>query len=459
MDKLQLRETQTLKALSQMTEPARASDLTELTGLLAIAIGNSLRILAKGSLAELVDKRKLFWRITDSGKELAATLPALEPKPPAPPPTPPPTTPPTPPPTSPPTVVTGKPEPLESTGTIPSQSDLFRKEGDLLGVGAKKGSISLDVIVQWVERTANLDDLLSVWNALGEMGVASDVKKRWIKLYAQNLPDKEIPPELKAKLEMGTEAEIITEKDTSPRAKRFNVINGQIMADSEGEYTFSMALQKAMVEKGASSNQGAEIAATFAKMNSDTLNTLIPIITREPPKTDNTMIQVLQQRIEQLADDKHKVEMDSLRAEMRSGQKPQESSQEIQALSKQIDNYREQLHNEQLTRIQDQNQAQVKELTDSLKRLEQRIAAATEGKEAQSKIGLMSKGLETVADELKGVRADIKPLAQSLLEGKTAPSVRTATEKAAFGAGLDKGIERVHEATELENELFFGKES
>jgi len=26
-----------------------------------------------------------------------------------------------------------------------------------------------------------------------EMGVANDVKKRWIKLYAQNLPGKEIP--------------------------------------------------------------------------------------------------------------------------------------------------------------------------------------------------------------------------------------------------------------------------
>ncbi|GAJ15885.1 unnamed protein product, partial [marine sediment metagenome] len=31
MDELQLREKQTLKALSQMTEPVRASDLTELT--------------------------------------------------------------------------------------------------------------------------------------------------------------------------------------------------------------------------------------------------------------------------------------------------------------------------------------------------------------------------------------------------------------------------------------------
>ncbi|GAH48619.1 unnamed protein product, partial [marine sediment metagenome] len=164
MDELQLREKQTLKALSQMTEPVRASDLTELTGLKAMDIGNSLRILAKGSLAELVDKKKKLWRIADSGKELAATLPA---QPPATPPATPPAQPPVQPPAQPP-----------GEETIPSQSDLFRNEGELLGVGARKGSISLDVIVKWVERTADLDDLLSVWNALSEMGVASDVKKR-----------------------------------------------------------------------------------------------------------------------------------------------------------------------------------------------------------------------------------------------------------------------------------------
>lgn len=461
MDKLQLREAQTLKALSQMTEPARASDLTELTGLLAMAIGNSLRILAKGSLAELVDKKKKFWRITDSGKELAATLPALEPKPPATPPATPPALepkPPVTPPTTPPTVVASKPT-LETREAIPSQSDIFRREGELLGIGVKKGEIQLDTIVAWVQRTANLNDLSSVWNALTEMNVANDVKKRWIKLYSQNLPSAEITPELKVKLEAGTEAEIVIEKEEAPRAKKFNVIAGQIMPDPEGEYSFSQAIQKAMVEKGASSNQAAEMATTFAKMNTDTLNTLIPIITRDPPKTDNTVIQILQQRIEQLADDKHKAEMESLRTEMRSGQRSPESSQEIQALSQQIDNLRDQLHNEQLARIQEQNTAQVKELSNSLKRLEQQLARASEGKQVESRIGLMSKALDAGAEELKGIRADIKPLAQTFIERRAAPSEKTAVEKADFAAGLVKGIERAHEATELENELFFGKGS
>jgi hypothetical protein len=35
------------------------------------------------------------------------------------------------------------------------------------------------------------------------MGVANDAKKRWIKLYAQTIPGKEIPEELREKL-LGT---------------------------------------------------------------------------------------------------------------------------------------------------------------------------------------------------------------------------------------------------------------
>ncbi|GAI71808.1 unnamed protein product, partial [marine sediment metagenome] len=72
---------------------------------------------------------------------------------------------------------------------------------------------------------------------------------------------------------------VSTDKEP-PRAKRFNVFEGQILPDPEGEYTFSMALQKAMVEKGASSNQAAEMATTFAKMNTDTMNLLIPLLTK-----------------------------------------------------------------------------------------------------------------------------------------------------------------------------------
>ena len=314
-----------------------------------------------------------------------------------------------------------------------------------MGFGSRKGDIKLDAVVNYVERIANLDDLSSVWNALTEMGVANDVKKRWIKLYSQNVPGATLPPELKEKLEAGTEEDKISTEKESPRAKRFNVIEGQILPDPEGEYSFSQAVQKAMVEKGASSNQAADMAATFAKMNTETMNTLIPLIAKDPEG-----LSVTQLLITQISD---------LQKEMRSGQGSSEASQQTQALSQQIDQLRESLHSEQLARIQEQNKSQVQELAGLIGRLEQRIAATAEGKQAESKIGLMSHALDTAAKELTGIRQDLKPLAQTLMEGKVVPGAKTAAEKGGFRTGLDKGIDRAREATALENDLFFGKES
>jgi len=82
----------------------------------------------------------------------------------------------------------------ETGETVPSQADLFKTEGQRLGIGSRKEDIKLDAIVTYVERIADLDDLNSVWNALTEMGVANDIKKRWIKLYAQNLPGRKFLP-------------------------------------------------------------------------------------------------------------------------------------------------------------------------------------------------------------------------------------------------------------------------
>ena len=53
-----------------------------------------------------------------------------------------------------------------------------------------------------------MEDLDSVWNALTEMGVVSDVKKRWIKLYSQTLSDKKISEDLSKKLESEPDQQI-----------------------------------------------------------------------------------------------------------------------------------------------------------------------------------------------------------------------------------------------------------
>ncbi|GAI69274.1 unnamed protein product, partial [marine sediment metagenome] len=53
-----------------------------------------------------------------------------------------------------------------------------------------------------------------------------DVKKAWIRLYSQNLPGKEIPEELKGKLEAGLESEKVAKAEAGeipPKPKRFSV--------------------------------------------------------------------------------------------------------------------------------------------------------------------------------------------------------------------------------------------
>ena len=193
---LQLGEQKTLKALSGTTEPVRASDLTEDIGETALNIGNSLRELGKRALAELVDKNKKLWRITDSGRELATTiqLPALELKPPAAAPAPAPAAAPAPAPAATPVPAETPPAtqtPAQPAGpAFPSQAEILKMDGELLAVGTRKGDISLEVIVKYVERMANLNDLGSISNALTEMGVDTATKKRWLKLYAQDLREK-----------------------------------------------------------------------------------------------------------------------------------------------------------------------------------------------------------------------------------------------------------------------------
>ncbi|GAG55748.1 unnamed protein product, partial [marine sediment metagenome] len=331
-------------------------------------------------------------------------------------------------------------EPSPGEETVPSQADLFKAEGQRIGFGTRKGDIKLEAVVTYVERIADLDDLTSVWNALTEMGVATDVKKRWIKLYAQNLPGKEIPAELKAKLETGIETEkVAVAGEVAAKPKRFSVVNGQIIGDPEGDYNFKEALQ---LVSGASPAQAAEMATILAKTNTDTLNLLIPILTKE--SGEDTLTKLL---LTQISD---------LQKEMREGQK---SSPEIQALTQQLDQLRETLHNEQLARIQEQNQAQAKEMIGNMGRLEQQIRAIAEGKQVESRIGLLSKGVDKISEGFDGLRQDVKPLIQALADRGAAPGTKTQAEKKKFGVGLEKGIERAKEATQLEDDLFFGKES
>lgn len=429
-----------LAVLAVTEELIRPGDVAEQIGSTALDTGNYLSDMAKSGLAEKPDKKKALYKITDRGREYLKNPPegskeeqtlrakagggveqhTLTP-------------------------ATTTPEVV-----VPSQADLFRDIGERLHIGigrsGKQEGTPLDAVIYYVQRTANLDNLSSVWNALSEMGVASDVRKRWIKLYSQNLPGKEISAELKKKLEEGTEEEkVSTEKEVSSRVKFFNVIDGQIMPDPEGEYSFSQAVQKAMVEKGASSNQAAEMASTFARMNTDTINTLIPLISKESEGTSITQVLLAQ--------------MSDLQKELREDKKSPETDQQIQALSQQISDMRETLHDQELARIQEQNQTLIAGLGAKISRLEEQIAAGIQGKQAESKIGLMSETVKGIFDEAKGAREDLKSMAPTFLGRGSPLKPRSTNEKVGFGAGLDKGIKKAQEATTLEEDLFFGQQA
>lgn len=74
MAEIQLREVKTLKALSQMTEPATPGHIAEIIAEMPLNVGRSLRALATSGLAELVDEKANTWQITDKGKETIANL-------------------------------------------------------------------------------------------------------------------------------------------------------------------------------------------------------------------------------------------------------------------------------------------------------------------------------------------------------------------------------------------------
>jgi len=468
-----------LEALNNSSEPMRPADIGELIGISAFYAGQLAKQLRLSKLIEWASKVKHLHRITEKGKEYLANPPAeieADKSMPAPPvsgtssekvsekvsETVSETVPPQPP--GPEREIKSE-EKEDEDLALPSQADTFRSIGERLGFEksvSDKRELSLRTVIDYVRNLADMDDLDSIERTLIELNVPKDIRSRWLKLYAQSLPAKgtEISPELKERLGL-------QEEEGNPARKRekeqyYNVVEGKIYPDPEGELTFPRALQQMAVERGASATQAAELSASLARAPTDIITALIPLLTKEtplPPPQDNTMVQVLQQRIEQLADDKHKAEMDSLRAEMRSGQRTPEADQQMQTLTQQINDLKENLHNEQLTRIQEQNQGLIAGLTGEMNKLKETIAAGVQGKQAETKLDLLGKIVDKGTEQLTGIRTDIKTMAPTFLGRGSSPKQRTPTEKAGFGTGLDKGIEKSKAANALEEELFFGKQS
>jgi len=454
-----------LEALSERTDPARPGDIGAIISETPFFVGHDLFDLTSKGLAQKPDKEKNLYLITSEGRQtlenppgswlhkpLQETPPQETPSQKSPSGTPP----------------SGS---LAGESTIPSQADIFKSIGERLGFAksvSDKRELSLGTVVDYVRSLADMDDLDSIERNLIEQNVPKDIRTRWLKLYAQSLPakDVEMSPELKERLGLQEEEE----KPARGRKREpqfYNVIDGRMYPDPDGERTFSQALQQMAVEKGASATQAAELAASLAKTPTEIITTLLPLLTREPtppPPQDNTMILALQARIEQLADAKHDAELAALRAEMKSGQRSPESDQQAQAFTQQINDLKESLHNEQLVRIQEQNQNSINALVAEMTKLKEQIVAGVQGKQAESKIGLMSETVKLAAEEIRGARQDAKAMVPAFLsrlnQGDLGAPVkkRSANEKAGFGTGLDKGIEKARAASSLEDELFFGNQ-
>ena len=511
-------QAKVLMGLSEVTEPIRASNLMEVTGEPAMVIGKTLRELEKLHLSDFVDKRQGLWQISNTGKEVVATLQvpvkaAGQ--------TPPKMTPPQESPIGQPigqpirppiggpevratvrteeaTTVQPTPEvpPTQPEGApqiiVPSKATILREIGERLGIRSdttKKGEgATLDAIIYFVERTADMDNLTQVWNSVTQMGVPAHIIKRWITLYAQTLTDKQIPEELKERLDTISEkgTVTITEKgEVAPKPKRFSVVAGQIVGDPEGDYDFNQAFKIWAQEKAVPANQAdplgiaLEAMVTASKEGPQTalavLTAMTPFLTKEPPKHDDSplmtfitaqqaasqlQVQSLQQMLLSATGEKYKAEVEGIKAMITTSQKPPESNQQMQALTEQINSLRESLHQQQITTIQEQNKTMIERMESQITRLETQITAAAQGKAVDSKIGLIDKTLDKGAQELSGVRQDIKGFAQMILaKGEPLPRPRSAQEKQRFGTGMEKGIENAQEAKRLADKLWFPPKS
>jgi len=256
-----------LAYLYDAEEQVRPKEVADAIGETPLNVGKDLHDLKARGLAG--SEATGQWRITPEGRE---RIESGEPK-----------------------ETEGKEREKEIAETIPSQSDLFKSIGEKLGVGSRKGEVRLDAITYYVQRTANLDNLTSVWNAMTEMGVAADVRKRWVKLYAMNLPGAEIPEELREKLEGGETEKIKTELEgVSAKPKRFSVIGGEVVGDPDGDYNFKEALQLVVQQRGASPNEAGSMARELSKMGPEMLTTIMsvvtPLINKETPRSDMDII-------------------------------------------------------------------------------------------------------------------------------------------------------------------------
>lgn len=247
------------------------------------------------------------------------------------------------------------------------------------------------------------------------MGVANDVKKRWIKIYAQNLPGGEIPEELREKLEGGEPEKIKTDAEgVSPKPKRFSVVGGEIMGDSEGDYSFKEALQCVAQQKGASPDEAGSMALELSKAGPEMLTSILsaitPLIKKEP---------------QQGSEGELLAKLDSLGLLRKSGEEGKgtqigvldqlnqlgllkktgdgEGSETIKALQMEVKELRDSLQRQEMDTIKNV----VVSLSNQMS--EMRKEMSTQGK-LEGRYALMDKTITAIDNQLSGIRSDARPV-------------------------------------------------
>jgi len=270
------------------------------------------------------------------------------------------------------------------------------------------------------------------------MGVANDVKKRWIKIYAQNLPSKEIPEELREKLEGGETEKIKTEaSEISAKPKRFSVISGEIVGDPEGDYTFKEALQYVAQQRGASPDEAGSMAFQLSKMGPEMLTALLgvvtPLISKESPRSDMDTILKL-------------IEAGVLK---KSGEV--EGSETIRALEMQVKKLKDAMQKQDMDILK----GAVGSLSNKIEEIRKEMSNQSH---LEGRYALMDKVVDHVDNQLSGLRSDAMPLLDSLAHGggRVEPKIRTPEEKAKIAKGLKEAVALEREAHALEDELLFG---
>ena len=132
MAEIKERSLKVLQGLSQMTEPIRPTEIGNMVGETPLNVGIDLSELLKAGLAEKTDETQNLWSVTEKGTEYVSNLDIES--------------------LSQPSVTVTEPvtktapvteiPPEKTAETVPSQSDLFRAEGERLGIGKGIRTIS-----------------------------------------------------------------------------------------------------------------------------------------------------------------------------------------------------------------------------------------------------------------------------------------------------------------------------